>query len=374
MCGGDLRGSDPAEAGRLARRTLRGPRLRRPGAWRQWVDYPSTWMAPAACGCGWRSPGPAQRRDGRFRAAGRPTPGWGRARGHPLPVAPGRLRYRDEDGVTEASGRQLSLVTRDGLALAPMDFFLRLRGAAARRRPRASSSPASWICRCCRSWPGGLPFDPAFRARLAAWPRPARWRRPTSGGRWASAASPATRWMRASPAWASPGRGVAGFSGLSGRIEGSRGRALQPQQPRRQPRPAADLPGARLALAELAADGSWSHPDGSGGDLASASFANRDTRGSAAGRYRSQPRHAGRDRPAGPASPRPTPAPWRHAHGGRQGGPRLAGAQPGRRRAEDARLVLKGDLAKFPFRNPEGRHLPVTAGSPTACSTTPGAG
>ena len=50
---------------------------------------------------------------------------------------------------------------------------------------------------------------------------------------------------------------------------------------------------SRLALAELAADGAWSHPGGLlEVALASASFANRDARGTASGRYR-----AGRDTP-----------------------------------------------------------------------------
>jgi uncharacterized protein YhdP len=266
--------------------------------------------------------------------------------------------------VTEASGRQLSLQTRDGLTLAPMDFFLRLDAPAARRRPgRVRRQPARSVGAVAAG--RRLPFDPAFRARLAALapagqvaPANVKW---TVGvGRLASYAVDA----RFSRLGIAPVGAWPGFSGLSGRIEGNEkggrfslsGRDASLDLPQIFPAP-------RLALAELAADGSWSHPDGVlEVTLASASFANRDTRGSAAGRYR-----ASRDTPGeidlqARLTEADARAVWRYmpAVVGKAARDWLEHSLAGGK-AEDARLVLKGDLAKFPFRNPKDGTFRVTA-------------
>jgi uncharacterized protein YhdP len=84
------------------------------------------------------------------------------------------------------------------------------------------------------------------------------------------------------------------------------------------------FPEAHLQLSELAAEGSWSHPRALEVTLASASFANEDARGSAAGRYRATPDTPGRiDLQARLSRPMPPPCGATFPCGG-QGGPRLA--------------------------------------------------
>ena len=78
------------------------------GAWRPWVDYPSTWMAPAACGWAGGRRRPAGRGDRRFRAARRPRPPGAELDDIPSPAPPGACATATRTGLTEASGRKLS--------------------------------------------------------------------------------------------------------------------------------------------------------------------------------------------------------------------------------------------------------------------------
>ncbi len=363
---GDLRGRDPAKLADWRGELYAALDYAALGAWRQWVDYPldvdgagglRLWLEVAAGRLSGVTADFALR-DAHARLGAELD-------AIPLARASGRLRYRDEDGVTEASGRKLSLVTRDGLALAPMDFFLRLREARGKEPAQGEFVASQLDLSVLSELAGRLPFDPAFRARLAALapagqvaPANVRW---TVGvGRLASYAVDArfTR-LGIAPVGAWPG-----FSGLSGRIEGNEkggrfslsGRDASLDLPQIFPAP-------RLALAELAADGSWSHPGGIlEVTLASASFANRDTRGSAAGRYR-----ASRDTPGeidlqARLTEADARAVWRYMPTvvGKAARDWLEHSLAGGR-AEDARLVLKGDLAKFPFRNPKDGTFRVTA-------------
>lgn len=363
---GDLRGSDPAKLAEWRGELYAALDYAALGAWRPWVDYPldvdgagglRVWLEIAAGRLAGVTTDFALR-DARARLGAE-------LEDIPLTRAAGRLRYRDEDGVTEASGRQLSLQTRDGLTLAPMDFFLRLQAPRGKAPAQGEFVASQLDLAVLSQLAGRLPVNPAFRARLAALapagqvaPANVKW---TVGvDRLASYAVDA----RFSRLGIAPVGAWPGFSGLSGRIEGNEkggrfslsGRDASLDLPQIFPEP-------RLALAELAAEGSWSHPDGVlEVTLASASFANRDTRGSAAGRYR-----ASRDTPGeidlqARLTEADARAVWRYmpAVVGKPARDWLEHSLAGGR-AEDARLVLKGDLAKFPFRSPKDGTFRVTA-------------
>ena len=118
-----------------------------------------------------------------------------------------------------------------------------------------------------------------------------------------------------------------------------------------------------LAFTELAVDGAWSHPGGVlEVSLGKVGFANKDARGTAAGRYRATPDTLGEIDLQARLSEAESTAVWRYmpsvvnkdAREWLQHG--LTGGK-----ALDTRLILKGDLAKFPFRNPKDGTFRVTA-------------
>ena len=124
---GDLRGGDPAKPAEW-RGELSPGSITPTGGVAPVGGLPAGGpTVPAGCGCGSSSPTARHRRDHRLRPARRPRPA-GEAIWSPFRWC-GRLGgcATDEGGVTEASGRQLSLETTDGLSLAPTDFFLVLR-------------------------------------------------------------------------------------------------------------------------------------------------------------------------------------------------------------------------------------------------------
>ena len=363
---GDLRGRDPARLAEWRGELYAGLDYADLGAWRQWVDYPLP-LAGAGGVRAWLELAEGRLagvtadfavRDGRVKFADNLAE-------IPLTVASGRLRYRDEAGVTEASGRQLALQTDDGMRLAPTDFFLRLHGKTATAPARGEFLANRLDLGVLSRLAGRLPFDPAFRERLAeiapvgdVAPLNVKWS--AEAGRLV-AYSVDARFARLGiePVGAWPG-----FSGLSGRVEGNEkggrfsltGKDASVELPQIFPQP-------RLALAELAAEGSWRHPDGLlEVNLASASFANRDTRGSAAGRYRARRDTPGEIDLQARLSEADARAVWRYmpAVVGKEARDWLQHSLTGGK-AQDARLVLKGDLAKFPFRNPKDGTFRVTA-------------
>lgn len=363
---GDLRGSDPAKPAEWRGELYAGLDYADLGAWRQWVDYP---LAVEGAGGvrAWLEFGDGHLsgltadfavKDARVQLGKR-------LEEIPLTRAAGRVRYRDENGVVEASGRQLSLQTRDGLSLEPTDFFLSLR-------ERSGSSPARGEFVANRlelavlsELAGRLPFDPAFRARLAdlepvgsVAPVNVKWT--TDAGRLATYSVDARfAGLGINPVGAWPG-----FSGLSGQVQGSErggrfgltGKNASLDLPQ-------IFPQSHVAFAELAADGGWTQPDGRLEiSLANVSFANRDTRGTASGRYRAQIDAPGEIDLQARLSDADARAVWRYIPTvvGKEARDWLAHSLTGGR-AQDARLVLKGELAKFPFRNPRDGTFRVTA-------------
>ena len=363
---GDLHGRDPARITEWHGELYAGLDYADLGAWREWIDYPLTvagagglraWLEFA----GGRVSGVTAdfalrnarvRLDREFAEI-------------PLIRATGRLRYRDEDGVTEASARQLSLQTRDGMSLAPTDFFLRLRDKRA-DAPASGEFVANRLDLGVLSrLAGRLPFDPLFRERLADLTpvgivEPVNLKWSAEGGRLvAYAVEAGFARLGIAPVGAWPG-----FAGLSGRIDGSQrgGRFMLTGRDAALELPQI-FPESRLSLAELAAEGAWSHPEGLlEVSLGRVDFANRDTRGTAAGRYRARRDTPGEIDLQARLSEAEAPAVWRYI-------PAVVG--PAARdwlrtslsggRAVDARLVLKGDLAKFPFRNPKDGSFRVTS-------------
>jgi len=363
---GDLRGRNPARPAEWRGELYASLDYAALGAWRQWVDYPLD--ADGAGGVrAW-----LEFSEGRVSGV---TTDFAVRDAHvrlardladiPLVRAEGRLRYRDEGGVTEASGKRLSLQTGDGMSLAPTDFFLRLadrRGSTpARGEFVASQLDLDVLSRLA----GRLPVAPALRQRLAAF-APAGNVAPLSV-KWSADAdelasySVDARFVRLGiePVGAWPG-----FSGLSGRIEGTErggrfsltGKDAALELPQIFPEP-------RLSIEELAAEGTWSHPGGElEVSLSSANFANRDARGSAAGRYRARADTPGEIDLQARISEADSRAVWRYMPTvvGKSARDWLQSSLSGGR-AADARLVLKGNLAKFPFRNPKDGTFRVTA-------------
>jgi uncharacterized protein (TIGR02099 family) len=363
---GDVRGRDPARLDEWRGELYAGLDYADLGAWRQWVDYPlaadgagglRAWLEFA----GGRVSGITTDfalRDARARLASG-------LEDILLARAEGRLRYREEGGAIEASGKQLNLQTRDGMAVAPTDFFLRVQ-AAQSGKPASGEFVANQLDLGVLSrLAGRLPLDEAFRKRLAELapigsvaPLNVRWSGETGQLATYSVDARFTR-VGIEPVGAWPG-----FSGLSGRIEGTErggrftlsGRDASIELPQIFAEP-------RLALAELAAEGSWSHPGGVlEVSLASVNFANRDARGTASGRYRASPDTPGDIDLQARLSEADGTAVWRympsvvnkHARDWLQSS--LTGG-----RALDTRLTLKGNLARFPFRNSRDGIFRVTA-------------
>lgn len=365
---GELRGRDPARLDSWSGELYAGLDYADLGAWRQWVDYPLD--ADGAGGLRvW-----LDFSKGQFTAL---TADFALRDAHarlgkdlddiPLTRAEGRLRFRNDNGVMEASARRLSLQTRDGLSVAPTDFFLRLQ-----ERRGGTPSKGEFVANqldlaALSGLAGRLPLDEDFRKRLAELapsgtvaPLNVKWSGASDGQSVATYAVDAS-FGRLGIAPVGP---WPGFAGLSGRIEGNdRGGRFTLNGKDA----AVDLPQVfaepRLVLSELAAEGAWSHPGGAlEVSLGKVSFANKDARGSASGRYRATPDTLGEIDLQARLSEAESTAVWRYmpsvvskdARDWLQHG--LTGGK-----ALDTRLVLKGNLARFPFRNPKDGIFRVTA-------------
>lgn len=363
---GDLRGSDPAHLEQWRGEFYAGLDYADLGAWRQWVDYPLTvagaggvraWLEFAAGRVNSVTADFAVK-DAQVRLAKNLSE-------IPLSEASGRLRYREEGGALEVSGRQLRLRSGDGLDLQPTDFFLRLREKTA-SKPASGEFVANRLdLNVLSRLAERLPFDPTFRQRLReiapvglVTPVDVKWS--ADGGR-------LTRYQvdaRFERVGIDPVGAWPGFSGLSGHVEGSEqggrfrlsGKDADLQLPQIFPSP-------RLMLAEINAEGTWRHPEGLlEVGLTHAEFANRDTRGTASGRYRARRDTPGEIDLQARLSEADARAVWRYlptvvGKSAREWVQRslIAG------KAQDAKLTLKGDLAKFPFRNPKDGSFRVTA-------------
>lgn len=260
----------------------------------------------------------------------------------------------------EAEARKLTLQTRSGTRIEPMDFRLRWEAPAARREARGELSTNGLDLAVLSELAAHLPIDAGSRQRLAAWaPRgrvldlAAAWTGPVVDG-----GAPKTWKVRGR----FEGLGLAaqgnlpGFSGLSGNVAGDeKGGTLELAS--RQV--AVDMPTIfaepRLDIESFEARTSWQVADGRiAVDIRKAEFRNRDAAGEFSGTYRTAAAVGGPGeidlegrltRAAGDAV-------WRYMPLGVNRNVRdwlrasLIGGQ-----ASEATLRLKGDLKHFPFRS-----------------------
>lgn len=336
------------------------------GAWRPWVDYPFE-LEGAGGLKAWLdlSEGRLVGASADFSLRDARTRLGPQLEEISMQLASGRLRFRNERGVQELSGQGVAVHTLDGLRVTPTDFYLRLqekRGAAlARGEFVANQLDLGVLAQLAER----LPLDAGVRKRLAdlaptgsVAPLNLKWSGPAGG---LASYSMDARFVNLGiqPLGAWPG-----FAGLSGTVEGNDrgGRfSLKGRDAR------LDLPAIfaepRLGLAEVAVEGDWSHPDGQTEvTLKSVSFANRDARGTASGRYRAATDALGEIDLQARLAEADSRAVWRYLPSVVSKSARdwlqhsLAGGT-----AVDTRLVLKGNLEKFPFRNPRDGTFRVTS-------------
>ncbi|THF55614.1 YhdP family protein [Pseudothauera rhizosphaerae] len=277
----------------------------------------------------------------------------------------GQLSLRHGPGGLSVQTRGLALRTGDGVVLAPTDADLALQGLEEGQTPegefRANRLEFAALARLAAH----LPLGDAARARLAAFdPRGqasavrVQWRGPIAEPQsWKVHAGFAGIGLAAQGA-------LPGLGGLSGEIDGDErgGRFRIAGQ-----NGWIDLPAVfaepRLALSTLKAEGGWTRRDGRL-EIAvdTASFENPDAAGSASGRYLPAADGPGEIDLSARLLRADGPAVWRYMP--------LVVNQDTRnwlRRsivggtAPDARLRLRGDLSKFPFRDGADGQFLVTA-------------
>ena len=270
----------------------------------------------------------------------------------------GRITGRRLEGGFEAELKNLTLATRGGIALPPIDLKLAWQDAAANRPPQGRASANGLDLAAMANLAAHLPLDDATRARLA---------RHAPRGRvydlkldWKG--SPEAR--ETPQTWTVSGRfeglgltalgPVPGMSGINGRIEGSeKGGSVQLNGQRA----AFELPTVfadpRVELEAFAADLGWkSSADDLQVNLNEVTFHNKDAAGDARGSWRSLPEGPGAldldarlTRGSGYAA-------WRYMPlaVGKDVRDWLRTAINGGK-ATDTTLKLRGDLRQFPFRD-----------------------
>jgi len=270
----------------------------------------------------------------------------------------GRLAARrlPEGAGYEAATKGLALATRDGIRIEPTDIRLRLLAAAANRLASGEFETKGLDLGALATLAAHLPLDESLRRQLAAY-------------------APRGRLRDLKLAWqGEPGRlqswrvkggfgdlGLAaqgalpGFAGLSGSIDGDdKGGSLVLDSRHAALELPAVFPEPRLDLDALTLQANWKdHADGIGVQLVRAAFQNRDAAGEASGSYKPA-KDGGRGeidltakltRASGDAV-------WRYM-------PLAVGKDArdwlkssiGGGRSDETTLRLKGDLAKFPFRD-----------------------
>jgi len=363
---GDLHGRDPAQPETWRGEVYAGLDYADLGAWHPWVDYPLGLQGAGGVRA-WLDFGEGRLggvtadfalKDARVRLA--PD-----LEDIAMEEASGRLRYRRDGGVLEASGKHLALKTRDGLEVAPTDFFLRVQDKQGSAPGKGEFLANQLDLEALSRLAGRLPFDEGLRQRLARLapsgsvaPLSVKWSADDAGLQTYSVDA------RFSGLGIEPLGAWPGFSGMAGRIEGNdkggrftlsgRDAALKLPQVFSE---------SRLELAQLGMEGAWSHPGGMlEVRLANASFSNRDARGTASGRYRATPDTPGEIDLQARLSEADSTAVWRYMPSvvSKQARDWLQSSLVGGK-ALDTRLVLKGDLSRFPFRNARDGHFQVTA-------------
>jgi uncharacterized protein (TIGR02099 family) len=272
----------------------------------------------------------------------------------------GRLMARrDTGGAIEVGAQKLELATREGVRVAPTDFRLRwtpgAEGVGAGGEFDADALDLDAVVKLAAY----LPLDAELRNKLSSYQPHGRLAGLRLG--WSPAAAGGLGGYRVQGRFDNLGLAaqgsVPGFSGLSGRIDGSERSGSIELSGRNA---AIYLPAVfaepKLALTSLDASANWqADKDGVTVNLARASFRNADASGELHGSYRirsGSPGEIDLDGRLGDADAR---AVWRYM-------PLVAGADVREflkkallaGRAEETTLKLKGDLARFPFADGGG--------------------
>ncbi|PTD95019.1 YhdP family protein [Pseudothauera lacus] len=335
------------------------------GAWTAWLDYPVELSGSGGLRA-WI--GVDGEREARL-SANLALDGVSTRLGEGLPVLElatlrGHLTVLRSPGGTTVQTRGLALQTGDGVVLEPVDVDLTVRGTV-----EAPSGGAFRVNRldfaALARLAAHLPLAPAVRERLAAFdPRGhasavrLEWQGPPEQlQRWTLAAAFDNIGLAAQGA-------LPGIGGLSGEVDGNE-RSGRFRIAGRDTW--LDLPAVfaepRLVLSVLQAEGGWTQRDGRL-ELAldNASFENPDASGSASGRYWPKAGEAGEIDLSARLLRADGPAVWRYMP--------LVVNQDTRtwlRRsivggsAPEARLRLRGDLERFPFRDGADGQFLVTA-------------
>lgn len=326
--------------------------------WQAWADYPLE--LPRGSGGLRLWLGFEQRQLSRFTADLRLAEAAVRL-GDDLPMLEldrleGRLTGRRLADGYAASAHQLALTTRDGIRIEPTDFDFQWHGPA-NASARGEASANGLDLGALAALAGHLPFDGALRGRLAAFGPQGRimdlklsW---LGGAEALSAFSVKGRFedlgLRA--------QGVLpGFSGLDGRIEGNeKGGVLELASRDAGVELPAVFAEATTAFSVLEARAQWrSEGDGVEVQIEHARFENADAAGVASGRYRSRPDGPGEIDLSAKLTRAAGNAVWRYM-------PLVVNSETRdwlKRSiiggAATASLRLKGDLARFPFKDGSG--------------------
>jgi uncharacterized protein YhdP len=270
----------------------------------------------------------------------------------------GRVTGRRLDGGFEADLKHLTLATRGGVSLAPIDLKLAWQGAAANRPPQGRASANGLDLAAMADLAAHLPLDNATRASLVRHAPRGRvydlkldWKGSPDAPGTPQAWTIKSRFEGLGLTALGP---VPGMSGINGRIDGNEKRGsvqLNGQHAAFQlPTVFAD---PTLEMEAFAADLDWkSAVDGLQVKLNEATFHNKDAAGEAKGLWRALPEGPGAldldarlTRGSGDAA-------WRYM-------PLTVGAQVRDwlrnaiigGKATDTTLKLRGDLRQFPFRD-----------------------
>ncbi|NJD35114.1 MAG: AsmA family protein [Betaproteobacteria bacterium] len=270
----------------------------------------------------------------------------------------GRMTGRRLDGGFEAELQHLTLATRGGVALAPIDLKVAWQGAAANRPPQGRASANGLDLAAMAQLAAHLPLDDATRARLTRHAPRGRiydlkldWTGAPEAPGTLQTWTVKTRFEGLGLTALGP---VPGMSGVNGRLDGNeKGGSVQLNGQRATFELPTVFADPTLELEAFAADLDWkSAADGLQVKLNEATFHNKDAAGDAKGSWRALP--------AGPGAldldarlPRGSGyAAWRYMPlaVGKQVRDWLRAAISGGT-ATDTTLKLRGDLRQFPFRD-----------------------
>lgn len=269
----------------------------------------------------------------------------------------GRLSARRNDGGFLLQTRRLALATRDGIRIEPTDIDLRWQPRDGDRAAHGEASANVLDLGAMAALAASLPFEASVREKLVAWGPQGRVRELQAAwtGEFDALATYRIKTRFENLGLNAQGN-LPGFFGLDGAIEGNERGGTASLATRAA---AIDLPNvfeqSTVVLATLDAKADWTMRDGTAEvRLLTASFENADAAGEASGRYRGNGQGPGEIDLTAKLTRADGGSVWRYM-------PLVAGEQVRHwlrdsisGGAASATLRLKGDLARFPFRDGSG--------------------